>query len=107
MQKDRLVEERKTLRTLIEEIEDEVLSNAGVDVFEEVFKLIFTKLYDEMESADDRISIETQLKLLKKQSPEFSDKELLTQIDTEDFRKLEFRSRGDAHHTKEVINKLF
>lgn len=32
---------------LIEEMEDEVLANAGVDVFEEVFKLIFTKLYDE------------------------------------------------------------
>lgn len=31
-------------------MEDEVLANAGVDVFEEVFKLIFTKLYDEMES---------------------------------------------------------
>ena len=28
-------------------MEDEVLANAGVDVFEEVFKLIFTKLYDE------------------------------------------------------------
>ena len=29
-------------------MENEVLANAGVDVFEEVFKLIFTKLYDEM-----------------------------------------------------------
>ena len=29
-------------------MEDDVLANAGVDVFEEVFKLIFTKLYDEM-----------------------------------------------------------
>lgn len=44
---DRLVEERKSLRSLIEDMEDEVLANAGVDVFEEVFKLIFTKLYDE------------------------------------------------------------
>jgi type I restriction enzyme M protein len=39
---------RRTLRQLIEDMEDEVLANAGVDVFEEVFKLIFTKLYDEM-----------------------------------------------------------
>lgn len=31
-------------------MEDKVLANAGVDVFEELFKLIFTKLYDEMES---------------------------------------------------------
>ncbi len=44
---DRLVREKKSLRSLIEEMEDEVLANAGVDVFEEVFKLIFTKLYDE------------------------------------------------------------
>ena len=33
---------------MIEDLEDEVLANAGVDVFEEVFKLIFTKLYDEL-----------------------------------------------------------
>lgn len=31
-------------------MEDEVLANAGVDVFEEVFKLIFMKLFDEKES---------------------------------------------------------
>lgn len=35
----------RSLRDLIEDLEDEVLANAGVDVFEEVFKLIFTKLY--------------------------------------------------------------
>jgi type I restriction enzyme M protein len=34
-------------------MEDEVLANAGVDVFEEVFKLIFTKLFDELESGRD------------------------------------------------------
>jgi len=107
MQKDRLSEERKSLKSLIEEMEDEVLANAGVDVFEEVFKLIFTKLYDEMESSDDRVAIETQFKLIKKQNPNLSDKEILSKIDNEDFRKLEFRSRGDAHHTKEVINNLF
>jgi type I restriction enzyme M protein len=38
----------RSLRDLIEDLEDEVLANAGVDVFEEVFKLIFTKLYDEL-----------------------------------------------------------
>ena len=47
---DKLFKERKTLAELIREMEDEVLANAGVDVFEEVFKLIYTKLYDEMES---------------------------------------------------------
>ncbi|ALL63344.1 Type I restriction-modification enzyme M subunit [Paraburkholderia caribensis MBA4] len=40
----------RSLRDLIEDMEDEVLANAGVDVFEEVFKLIFTKLFDEMSS---------------------------------------------------------
>lgn len=107
MQKDRLSEERKSLKTLIEEMEDEVLANAGVDVFEEVFKLIFTKLFDEMESSDDRVNIETQFKIIKKQNSDLSDKEILERIDNEDFRKLEFRSRGDAHHTKEVINVLY
>lgn len=48
--KDKLVTERKSLKDLILELEDEVLANAGVDVFEELFKLIFTKLFDEMES---------------------------------------------------------
>lgn len=44
---DELTKNKKSLKTLIEEMEDEVLANAGVDVFEELFKLIFTKLYDE------------------------------------------------------------
>lgn len=51
---DKLVHERKSLKDLILEMEDEVLANAGVDVFEELFKLIFTKLYDELEGGRDR-----------------------------------------------------
>jgi len=43
----------RSLRQLIEDLEDEVLANAGVDVFEEVFKLIFTKLYDELSCYSD------------------------------------------------------
>ncbi len=50
VEKDKLVIERKSLKDLILEMEDEVLANAGVDVFEELFKLIFTKLFDELES---------------------------------------------------------
>lgn len=50
---DKLVNEKKPLKDLILEMEDEVLANAGVDVFEELFKLIFTKLFDEMESGRD------------------------------------------------------
>ncbi len=43
----------KTLRQIVLDLEDEVLANAGVDIFEEVFKLIFTKLYDELQSGRD------------------------------------------------------
>lgn len=54
IKKDKLVNERKSLKDLILEMEDEVLANAGVDVFEEVFKLVFTKLYDEWLSGRKR-----------------------------------------------------
>lgn len=54
IKKDKLVSERKSLKDLILEMEDEVLANAGVDVFEELFKLIFTKLFDEMQSGRNR-----------------------------------------------------
>ncbi|MDR1153553.1 MAG: type I restriction enzyme HsdR N-terminal domain-containing protein [Bacteroidales bacterium] len=54
IKRDKLVNERKSLKGLVLEMEDEVLANAGVDVFEELFKLIFTKLYDEMESGRNR-----------------------------------------------------
>ena len=45
--KNRLVVERTSLKDIILDMEDLVLANAGVDAFEEVFKLIFAKLYDE------------------------------------------------------------
>jgi type I restriction enzyme M protein len=54
IKKDKLITERKSLKDLILEMEDEVLANAGVDVFEELFKLIFTKLFDELLSGRDK-----------------------------------------------------
>ncbi|HEX5732208.1 MAG TPA: N-6 DNA methylase [Blastocatellia bacterium] len=51
---DKLATEKKSLKDIVLAMEDEVLANAGVDVFEEVFKLIFTKLYDEYEGARNR-----------------------------------------------------
>ena len=76
--KDKLITEKKSLKDLILEMEDEVLANAGVDVFEEVFKLIFTKLYDEMESGRNHV------------------------------RHLEFRNYGDTEtELKDKIQKLF
>ena len=78
IEKDKLRTERKSLKDLILEMEDEVLANAGVDVFEELFKLIFTKLFDEMESGRNKI------------------------------RYLEFRNYGDTEtELKEKIQKLF
>jgi type I restriction enzyme M protein len=46
-EENRLVKERLSLRDIILDMEDLVLANAGVDAFEEVFKLIYAKLYDE------------------------------------------------------------
>lgn len=45
--------EHQTLRDLIVEMEDEVLTHDGVDVFSEGFKLIFAKLYDEAKSGEN------------------------------------------------------
>ena len=47
LERDQAGDKARSLRDLIVDMENEVLANAGVDVFEEVFKLIFTKLYDE------------------------------------------------------------
>lgn len=51
--RDKIQNEKRSLRSLIKEMEDEVLASAGVDSFEEIFKLIFTKLYDELVCAND------------------------------------------------------
>jgi type I restriction enzyme M protein len=71
---DKLRKECKSLKELILEMEDEVLANVNVDIFEEVFKLIFTKLYDEMES---RRNEKRQLEFRNYGHPEF---ELKTKI---------------------------
>ncbi|MBI3813783.1 MAG: N-6 DNA methylase [Nitrospinae bacterium] len=44
---NKLIKERVSLKSIILDLEDLVLANAGVDAFEEVFKLIYAKLYDE------------------------------------------------------------
>lgn len=109
--KDTLLNDRITLKTKIEDMENEVLANAGVDVFEEVFKLIFTKLYDETKSRDDKIKIDWEVeKNLKKE--EIGDfeilKTVLKEIDNSRFRVLEFRNTGQTDaQLKEKIQKLF
>lgn len=81
IEKERLHPQGKSLKEIVQDMEDEVLANAGVDVFEEVFKLIFAKLYDEMQSGNE---------------PERST------------RNLEFYNRGyDDLALKEKIQTLF
>ena len=109
--KDKIPNEGKSLKLIIKEMEDEVLANAGVDVFDEVFKLIFTKLYDEMKSREDKQYVDRIIR--RKLSPEdIADfdklKEALKDIDTSDFRLLEFRNTGQTEgELKRKIQKLF
>lgn len=109
--KDKIPNEGKSLKTIITEMEDEVLANAGVDVFEEVFKLIFTKLYDETKSKDDKVIVDRTVK--RKLTPEeISDfeklKVALKDVDTTDFRVLEFRNTGQSEgELKKKIQRLF
>ena len=108
--KDKLAAERKSLKDIILELEDEVLANAGVDVFEEVFKLIFTKLYDEFESRSDKEHIN---RILRKQintvvqeatesyGPKGADYETIKKavetIEDDDMvRAMEFRNTGQT-----------
>ncbi|WP_175612820.1 N-6 DNA methylase [Fusobacterium mortiferum] len=75
---DKIQNEKRSLRALIKEMEDEVLASAGVDSFEEIFKLIFTKLYDELICANNSN------------------------------KYLEFRNSGETdHELKEKIQALF
>jgi type I restriction enzyme M protein len=46
-----LVNERTSLKDIVLEIEDLFLANSGGDAFEEVFKLIYAKLFDEWQAA--------------------------------------------------------
>jgi type I restriction enzyme M protein len=48
---NKLVTERRTLKSVILDMEDLVLANAGVDAFDEVFKLVYAKLFDEWQAA--------------------------------------------------------
>ena len=119
--KDKLASERKSLKDIILEMEDEVLANAGVDVFEEVFKLIFTKLYDEYLSRDDKNLLNYFLKQVTKTAvhepapPSYlggSDygalKEAVSGIGDHDFRVMEFRNTGQTDtELKNKIQDLF
>lgn len=109
---DKLVEERKSLKDLILEMEDDVLANAGVDAFEEVFKLVFTKLYDEFESRADKTKMEFHLEqnLPEAAHGDYEElKQCLAGIDDGNFRPMEFRLRAGQRDAelKTRIQALF
>ena len=120
--KDKLVMARKSLKDIILELENEVLANAGVDVFEEVFKLIFTKLYDEFLSQRDKDFINRILQpktaIASKgengtYAPNIPDYEAIKQAiegipDDGYFRVLAFRNTGQTDaELKAKIQRLF
>ena len=89
--KDKLVNERKSLKDIILELEDDIFANAGVDVFEEAFKLIFTKLYDESESQADKIILNHFV------SQTYDDfRKAVESVDDASFRVMEFRNTGQT-----------
>ena len=108
--KDKIANERKSLKDIILEMEDEVLANAGVDVFEEVFKLIFTKLYDEFLSQADKIVID----YFTRQQSYFDGqnydvyKAAVKEVSDDNFRVMAFRNTGQTDtELKEKIQNLF
>ena len=116
--KDKLANERKSLKDIILEMEDEVLANAGVDVFEEVFKLIFTKLFDEFRSQADKAVIQHHIDQRVRRSSQPSPpraasdyeslKEAVGTVDDNGFRPLEFRNTGQTDmELKSKIQSLF
>ena len=105
--KDKIAGERKSLKNIILEMEDEVLANAGVDVFEEVFKLIFTKLYDEFLSQKDKEVINYFLRDVEGQDYD-SIKDAVSSIDDNKFRIMDFRNTGQTDtELKTNIQDLF
>jgi type I restriction enzyme M protein len=50
---DELKKGKTTLKKIILDLEELVLGNAGVDPFDEIFKLIYAKLYDEWKAIND------------------------------------------------------
>ncbi|MCD7837897.1 MAG: N-6 DNA methylase [Clostridiales bacterium] len=83
MQSDRLKNE--TLKDIILAVEQRFGANDSSDKsFEEIFKLIFTKLYDEKMSSEDADDITAQMKYGHKK---------LSEVDDSAFRVLEFRAK--------------
>jgi type I restriction enzyme M protein len=95
LQEDKLQD--KALKDIVLEFEDIVLANSGVDSFEEIFKLLLTKLYDEYKCSADADEIAALLK----------HKIALDAIDDSKFRQLEFRNTGTETEVAQRLAKLF
>ena len=118
--KDKVANDRKSLKDIILEMEDEVLANAGVDVFEEVFKLVFTKLYDEFRSRDDKEFLNryvaqathtgvAETRALYRNGRDYdSFIKAVAAVSGEGFRVMEFRNTGQTDaELKAKIQALF
>ena len=108
---DKVLSEGKSIKDLILEMEDNVLANAGVDVFEEVFKLIFTKLYDEASSRSDKQLLDAKLNEWFPNGfyRDFKENRIkLVDYDDQHFRQLRFKNKGQSSkELKEKIQTLF
>ena len=99
MQNDRL--QTETLKDIILAVEQRFGANDSSDkAFEEIFKLIFTKLYDEKMASRDADDISRDMRRHGLS---------LSEIDDRDFRLLEFRVKGgeSPEDTYARINELF
>ena len=119
--KDKLSTGRKSLKDIILDMEDAGLAIAKVNIFEEVFKLILTKLYDEFKSRDDEMLINSVLHReidLTVQEPKQSyacsdsgdrvSQKKVEEVPDDEFRPLAFRTIGHTDSELRVkIQKLF
>lgn len=105
--KDKLQD--RTLEGIIIELEDEVLANAGVNVFEESFKLIFTKLYDEFKSREDVNYLDKLVKRKDLKDIYVLKQDKVLQAETAQWmeRNMEFSSVGTETQVKERLEGLF
>ncbi|MCI6086545.1 MAG: N-6 DNA methylase [Selenomonas sp.] len=96
----------ESLKNIIQEVEQRFGANDSSDkAFDEIFKLIFTKLYDERLSSNDADEIAADLKAQQK----YRGTQNLADVDDSGFRTLEFRARdGESPAaTYERISHLF
>ena len=106
---DKIANQRKSLREVIIELEDEVFANSGEDVFEEVFKLIFIKLFDEYSSASDKAVIDHHVKATIGEAINYDQlQECVAIIENSGFRTLQFRNRGEQPlELRDQLQELF